>query len=94
MKLKMQGSGTVDVAERAFGADFNEALVHQVVTAFLAGSGPAQKRKKTVQGCAAAGQSPTARRAPGGRGPARSGVRFGLAVGARSLPGRVNSTRR
>jgi len=37
MKLKMQGSGTVDVADSAFGADFNEALVHQVVTAFLAG---------------------------------------------------------
>ena len=36
MKLKMQGSGTVDVAESAFGAEFNEALVHQVVTAFLA----------------------------------------------------------
>ena len=36
MKLKMQGSGSVDVAEAAFGAEFNEALVHQVVTAYLA----------------------------------------------------------
>ena len=36
MKLKMQDKGSVDVAEAAFGADFNEALVHQVVTAFLA----------------------------------------------------------
>ena len=35
MKLKTQGSGTVDVADSAFGADFNEPLVHQVVTAFM-----------------------------------------------------------
>ena len=38
MKLKMQGTGSVDVADEAFGAKFNEALVHQVVTAYLAGS--------------------------------------------------------
>ena len=35
MKLKMQGTGSVDVAEATFGADFNEALVHQVVTLSL-----------------------------------------------------------
>ena len=53
MKLKMQGSGSVDVAESAFGADFNEALVHQVVTAFLAGSRAgtkAQKNRSAVRG--------------------------------------------
>ncbi len=46
MKLKMQGSGTVDVAESAFGAEFNEALVHQVVTAYLAGSRAGTKAQK------------------------------------------------
>ena len=53
MKLKMQGSGTVDVAETAFGADFNEALVHQVVTAYLAGARAgtkAQKNRSAVRG--------------------------------------------
>ena len=53
MKLKMQGSGTVDVAESAFGAEFNEALVHQVVTAYLAGSRAgtkAQKNRSAVRG--------------------------------------------
>ena len=53
MKLKMQGSGSVDVAESAFGAAFNEALVHQVVTAFLAGGRAgtkAQKNRAQVQG--------------------------------------------
>lgn len=53
MKLKLAGSGTVDVAEAAFGADFNEALVQQVVTAFLAGGRAgtkAQKNRARVRG--------------------------------------------
>ena len=53
MKLKMQGKGSVDVAEAAFGAEFNEALVHQVVTAYLAGSRSgtkAQKNRSTARG--------------------------------------------
>jgi large subunit ribosomal protein L4 len=53
VKLKMQGSGSVDVADAAFGADFNEALVHQVVTAYLAGSRAgtrAQKNRAAVRG--------------------------------------------
>jgi large subunit ribosomal protein L4 len=53
MKLKMQGSGTVDVADAAFGAAFNEPLVHQVVTAFLAGGRAgtkAQKNRAAVRG--------------------------------------------
>ena len=52
-ELKMQGSGTVDVADSAFGADFNEPLVHQVVTAFLAGGRAgtkAQKNRAAVRG--------------------------------------------
>ncbi len=53
MKLKMQGSGTVEVADSAFGAKFNEPLVHQVVNAFLAGGRAgtkAQKNRSQVQG--------------------------------------------
>lgn len=53
MKLNIQGSGSVDVAEAAFGADFNEALVHQVVTAYLAGGRAgtkAQKNRAAVRG--------------------------------------------
>lgn len=53
MKLKMQGSGSVDVADRAFAADFNEPLVHQVVSAFLAGARAgtkAQKNRSTARG--------------------------------------------
>ena len=44
---------TVEVSEEAFNKDFNEALVHQVVTAYLAGgrAGPkAQKNRSAVSG--------------------------------------------
>ena len=53
MKLKMAGSGSVDVLDSAFGVEFNEALVHQVVTAYLAGSRAgtkAQKNRSTARG--------------------------------------------
>src|SRR5438046_10328445 len=36
MELKMVGSGTVNATDDIFGRDFNEALVHQIVTAFQA----------------------------------------------------------
>lgn len=53
MKLKLAGSGSVDVAETAFGVEFNEALVHQVVNAYLAGARAgtkAQKNRSAVRG--------------------------------------------
>ena len=53
MKLKMQGSGSVDVQDAAFGVEFNEALVHQVVSAYLAGGRAgtkAQKNRSTARG--------------------------------------------
>lgn len=53
MKLKLAGSGSVEVAETAFGVKFNEALVHQVVNAYLAGARAgtkAQKNRSAVRG--------------------------------------------
>jgi len=54
MKVKLQGSTKkVDVADATFGASFNEPLVHQVVTACLAGQRAgtkAQKRRSDVRG--------------------------------------------
>jgi large subunit ribosomal protein L4 len=47
------GTQTLSVPDKAFGQDFNEALVHQVVTAYLAGarSGTrAQKNRTAVRG--------------------------------------------
>lgn len=48
MNLNKASGGTVTVSEVAFGKEFNEALVHQVVTAYLAGArqGTAQQKKR------------------------------------------------
>jgi large subunit ribosomal protein L4 len=71
MKLKMQGSGTVDVAESAFGAEFNEALVHQVVTAFLSGGRAGTKAQKSRSEVRGGGTKPWRQK---GTGRARAGT--------------------
>ena len=71
MKLKMQGSGSVDVAEAAFGADFNEALVHQVVTAHLAGARAGTKAQKNRSAVRGGGTKPWRQK---GTGRARAGT--------------------
>jgi large subunit ribosomal protein L4 len=71
MKLKMQDSGSVDVAEAAFGADFNEALVHQVVTAYLAGSRAGTKAQKNRAAVRGGGAKPWRQK---GTGRARAGT--------------------
>jgi large subunit ribosomal protein L4 len=71
MKLKMQGSGSVDVAESAFGAAFNEALVHQVVTAYLAGGRAGTKAQKNRSAVRGGGTKPWRQK---GTGRARAGT--------------------
>jgi len=71
MKLKMQGSGSVDVAEAAFGAEFNEALIHQVVTAYLAGGRAGTKAQKNRSSARGGGAKPWAQK---GTGRARAGT--------------------
>ena len=71
MKLKMQDSGSIDVAEVAFGADFNEALVHQVVTAFLAGGRAGTKAQKNRSAVRGGGAKPYRQK---GTGRARAGT--------------------
>jgi len=71
MKLKMQGKGSVDVAEAAFGAEFNEALVHQVVTAYLAGSRAGTKAQKNRSAVRGGGAKPWRQK---GTGRARAGT--------------------
>lgn len=71
MKLKMQGSGTVDVADSAFGAEFNEALVHQVVNAFLAGGRAGTKAQKNRAAVRGGGAKPWRQK---GTGRARAGT--------------------
>jgi len=71
MKLKLQDSGSVDVADAAFGAAFNEALIHQVVTAYLAGSRAGTKAQKNRAAVRGGGAKPWAQK---GTGRARAGT--------------------
>ena len=53
MKLNTQAGGTVELADVTFGAEFNQPLVHQVVTAFRAAGRQgtkAQKNRAAVRG--------------------------------------------
>src|SRR5690554_1862909 len=79
MKLELQGSGSVEVADSAFGAEFNEPLVHQVVTAFLAGGRAGTKAQKTRAQVRGGGTKPWRQK---GTGRARHGsIRSPLWVG-------------
>ncbi|MGH8222344.1 MAG: 50S ribosomal protein L4 [Woeseiaceae bacterium] len=79
MKLKLQGSGSVDVADTAFGAEFNEPLVHQVVTAFLAGGRAGTKAQKNRARVRGGGTKPWRQK---GTGRARAGsIRSPIWVG-------------
>jgi large subunit ribosomal protein L4 len=71
MKLKMQGSGSVDVQDVAFGAEFNEALVHQVVSAYLAGGRAGTKAQKNRSSARGGGTKPWRQK---GTGRARAGT--------------------
>jgi len=53
MELQTNAGASVSVADAVFGAPYNETLVHQVVTAYLAGArsgNSAQKNRAAVRG--------------------------------------------
>ena len=53
MDLKTHSGSTVAVSDAVFGADYNEGLVHQIVTAYMAGGrsgNAAQKTRSEVRG--------------------------------------------
>jgi large subunit ribosomal protein L4 len=71
MKLTLQDKSSIDVADAAFGQDFNEALVHQVVTAYLAGSRAGTKAQKNRAAVRGGGAKPWRQK---GTGRARAGT--------------------
>ncbi len=71
MNLNTASGGTVNVSEVAFDKDFNEPLVHQVVTAFLAGGRQGSKAQKTRSEVAGGGRKPWRQK---GTGRARAGT--------------------
>ena len=73
MKLQMHGAGGKDlqVSEAAFGREFNEGLVHQVVTAYLATGRSGTKAQKTRSEVRGGGAKPWRQK---GTGRARHGT--------------------
>ncbi|HHO69303.1 MAG TPA: 50S ribosomal protein L4 [Gammaproteobacteria bacterium] len=71
MNIDMHGGGKLDVADAVFGQDFNEALVHQVVTAYLAGARAGTKAQKNRSAVSGGGAKPWRQK---GTGRARAGT--------------------
>lgn len=63
-------AGKVDVNEAIFGRDYNETLIHQIVTRFLAGRRAGTKAQKTRSEVSGGGMKPWRQK---GTGRARSG---------------------
>lgn len=79
MNLKTVSGSAVELSEVAFGRDFNEALVHQVVTAYLAGGRQGSKAQKSRADVAGGGKKPFRQK---GTGRARAGsIRSPIWVG-------------
>ena len=71
MELKTNTGAAVAVSEAAFGREFNEALVHQIVTAYMAGGRQGSKAQKTRAEVSGGGIKPWRQK---GTGRARSGT--------------------
>ncbi|WP_404399803.1 50S ribosomal protein L4 [Idiomarina seosinensis] len=72
MELTLKDAkGALEVSEATFGREFNEALVHQVVVAYAAGSRQGTKAQKTRSEVAGGGKKPWRQK---GTGRARAGT--------------------
>lgn len=72
MELTITGSGKgVSVSDAAFGKEFNEALVHQVVTAYMAAGRQGTRAQKTRSEVSGGGKKPWRQK---GTGRARAGT--------------------
>ena len=68
---KGSNSGSVQVSETVFDAAYNEALIHQVVTAYLAGARQGTRAQKNRSAVAGGGKKPWRQK---GTGRARAGT--------------------
>ena len=71
MKLNVTGGETLEVADRAFAAPYNETLVHQAVTAFFAGARSGTRAQKSRSDVRGGGRKPWRQK---GTGRARAGT--------------------
>ena len=70
MDLNVQGGASLQVSDAVFGADFKEALVHQVVTAYMAAARAGTKAQKNRSAVSGGGKKPFRQK---GTGRARHG---------------------
>jgi large subunit ribosomal protein L4 len=82
MKLQLKNAakgGEIQVSDAAFGRAYNEALVHQVVTAYMAGGRAGTKKQKSRAEVRGGGKKPWSQK---GTGQARAGsIRSPIWVG-------------
>jgi len=79
VNLNTVSGSAVELSEVAFGREFNEALVHQVVTAYLAGGRQGSKAQKSRADVSGGGRKPFRQK---GTGRARAGsIRSPIWVG-------------
>lgn len=79
MNLNTVTGSAVELSDVAFGREFNEALVHQVVTAYLAGARQGSRAQKTRAEVSGGGKKPWRQK---GTGRARAGsIRSPIWVG-------------
>lgn len=71
MQLSVKGGASVDVAEQVFGADFKPALIHQIITAYMAGARAGTKANKNRSAVSGGGAKPWRQK---GSGRARAGT--------------------
>jgi large subunit ribosomal protein L4 len=71
MELQVQGGKSVTVSDAAFAREFNEPLVHQAVTAVLAGARQGARAQKTRSDVRGGGSKPWRQK---GTGRARAGT--------------------
>jgi len=71
MQLTVAGGKDISVSDATFGREFSEALVHQVVTAYLAGGRAGTKAQKTRSEVRGGGKKPWRQK---GTGRARAGT--------------------
>jgi len=74
MDINVQGGSTVTVSDVAFARDYNESLVHQLVTAYLAGARQGSKAQKNRADVSGGGAKPWRQK---GTGRARAGTSRG-----------------
>ena len=71
MEIQIASGGATQVSDDVFGRDFNESLIHQVVTAFMAGARQGTKAQNTRSDVSGGGKKPWRQK---GTGRARAGT--------------------